>query len=449
MDVEQDLSPLKILLVDDEPSVLNALRRALHSLRCEIVVASSADEGLQILEQQPIDLVMSDMRMPGESGAWLLGEVAQRWPDTERILLTGYSDLELTIDAINKGKVNYYLEKPWDDERLLRVVNKGLSLARIRQRNNQLEQLNRQQNTQLEELNQQLQQKVEERTAELRAAVGELRTHYKSTIQTLGRLIEQRLAGHKSETDTVVWMADKMSGQLGLDEQQALVLRYAATLRDVGKVGMRDELLTTPYANMTDEARSEFERHPLFARMYLMDVAALRNTADVLALRKEYLDGSGYPIGVVGDQVKPLARVLTAICDFFELCHGQLEATALSPQQALERLQEDAGKRYDETVIDQLSLLVPELVSRLEDKGEACLAAHALRDGMRLTRDLVAPDGTLLLVKDRVLTETQIDRLREMENHFEESLHVYVEPLPATEEEAVTELDESEIDVSS
>ena len=107
-----------ILCVDDAPNILNALNRLLRRPGHTVVTAESGAAGLELLEQHPVDMVISDMRMPQMSGDEFLRLVAERSPDTVRILLTGFSDLQSTIKAVNDGKIYRYLSKPWDDEEL-------------------------------------------------------------------------------------------------------------------------------------------------------------------------------------------------------------------------------------------------------------------------------------------------------------------------------------------
>ena len=88
-----------VLCVDDEPSILSALKRVLRSEDCKVLQAGSGTEALALLEQHPVDVVVSDMRMPGMDGAELLAQVRARWPTTSRILLTGYADMKATVGA--------------------------------------------------------------------------------------------------------------------------------------------------------------------------------------------------------------------------------------------------------------------------------------------------------------------------------------------------------------
>ncbi len=108
----------KILIVDDETNICNALRRSLRKEGYEITVASEPAEGLKILQQQPIDIVLSDHLMPNMTGLEFLTLVRDRYPDSLRILLTGHADMETAIRSINDGNVYRFLTKPWDDVEL-------------------------------------------------------------------------------------------------------------------------------------------------------------------------------------------------------------------------------------------------------------------------------------------------------------------------------------------
>lgn len=102
----------QVLLVDDEANILNSLQRSLHKENYQIFCAKSASEALEILNREPIDLVVTDQEMPGVSGIALLAEVRQSWPDTARFMLTGKATLEVAVNAINEGEVNRFFLKP-------------------------------------------------------------------------------------------------------------------------------------------------------------------------------------------------------------------------------------------------------------------------------------------------------------------------------------------------
>ena len=114
-----------VLLVDDEPANGRAVRRALAE-QCRVLTAESGADALALMAQEPVAVVIADQRMPGMSGAEFLGETVVRYPRVIRIVLTGYTDVDTVLEAINRGHVYHFLTKPWEPRELRQVVHRGL-----------------------------------------------------------------------------------------------------------------------------------------------------------------------------------------------------------------------------------------------------------------------------------------------------------------------------------
>ena len=124
---EDSNSIKKVLFVDDEKSILVALRRLCRNTGWDIYTAESGDEGLAIINEHAIDLVVSDMRMPKMNGAEFLEQVVEQSPSTVRILLTGYSEVTATLAAIDKGKIFCHCTKPWDNDEFREILNEAIA----------------------------------------------------------------------------------------------------------------------------------------------------------------------------------------------------------------------------------------------------------------------------------------------------------------------------------
>jgi len=120
-------TPKKILLVDDEPRVLQALRRSLKWDGHQVFTATSAHDALQLMLVDPVDLVISDNMMPGVTGIELFSQLHKAWPDTVRVMLTGLSDHEVALRALEQGAIFRFLTKPWDDVDLRITVRQALA----------------------------------------------------------------------------------------------------------------------------------------------------------------------------------------------------------------------------------------------------------------------------------------------------------------------------------
>ena len=127
-----------LLLVDDESDILSSLKRLLRPLAYDIVTATSGEQGLQILAEQHVDVVLSDQRMPGMSGVEFLCLVKERYPDVVRMVLSGYADLQSVTDAVNEGAVYKFMTKPWDDEQLIGNIEDAFQLKSMADENTRL-----------------------------------------------------------------------------------------------------------------------------------------------------------------------------------------------------------------------------------------------------------------------------------------------------------------------
>lgn len=159
---------IKVLCVDDEINVLRALQRLFLDFDYEILTATSGKEGLEILKDTDmIQLVISDYRMPNMNGVDFLKEVCQNWPDTVRIVLSGYADTATIVSAINDGQVYKFIPKPWNDDELKISISKALEHYFIQQKYIELTKELETKNKELQEINNNLERLVDERTYSL------------------------------------------------------------------------------------------------------------------------------------------------------------------------------------------------------------------------------------------------------------------------------------------
>lgn len=122
---------IHLLIVDDEPEIVNALRRVLKSLPVELITANSGDQALEKLAKDPADIMLTDLSMPGMDGIELCSKVAEKYPEMIRIMLTAYADLDNVITAINSGKIWGYLRKPWDNQELRICIQQAIQTQEL------------------------------------------------------------------------------------------------------------------------------------------------------------------------------------------------------------------------------------------------------------------------------------------------------------------------------
>ena len=160
---------IKILCVDDERNVLKSLQRVfMDEDDYEILVAESGEEGLEVLKEvSDIAVIISDYRMPGMDGVDFLSQVYEHWPDTIRIVLSGFADTAMVVEAINLSHIFKFVPKPWNDEELKVTVTMGLQHRGLKLQNDRLNDELQEKNNELKELNDTLEKKVQQRTKAL------------------------------------------------------------------------------------------------------------------------------------------------------------------------------------------------------------------------------------------------------------------------------------------
>lgn len=414
-----------ILCVDDEPNILSALRRAFRVGGYRILTANGGAEALQLLETEPVDLIISDMRMPGMDGAQFLEKARARWPDTVRMLLTGHADVQTILDAINKGEISRYITKPWDDNDIQLLVRHALERRALEQETRRLEALTQQQNQELKSLNASLESKVAERTASLQEANAaltglnqKLKDNFLTSIKIFANLIELRAAHLAGHSRRVADLARRIAARMVRDPldtaeiQEVHEIFIAGLLHNIGKVGFSDELLAMPVNLMNGETLGRYRKYPVRGQELLMPLEDMTTVARIIRSQQERFDGEGYPDRLSGFDIPLGARILALAADYENLQNGTLHQRHLRPDEALALVLQGRGKRYDPAVVDAFQAAVSVGSNVVEEtRTEIELAISALRPGMRMARDLVAPDGLLLLSANHVLDERLIRQI--------------------------------------
>ncbi len=421
-----------VLFVDDEASILSSLRRLLRKQDFQSFFAESADEGLKILEQQRIDLVISDMRMPGMDGAQFLAEVKNRWPLTVRMLLTGHSDISATIAALNEGGIYRYISKPWDGDQLIEVIQEGLRIRRLEREKKHLLNVTKQQNLELQEFNQNLERMVASRTEEVRQTADmlelsfeQLKQSYDSFVRVFSTFITSRglIKGH---SQSVADLSRAMAESFELPEADIQHIYYAGLLHELGKLSLSDDVLSRAEAKLARQDVVEYVRYPALGEVALTAISELEPTARLIRSHAEYLDGSGFPDKLKGEEIPLGARIIRVARDFVGLQSGLMKVEPLNKLAAFDYIKLAAGKKYDSKVVNALEPLVEEYSQDIVMPYENLLPATALEAGMVLSRDLVSINGILLIAKGHKLNSNIIDKILLLEKAESRRFNVYV-----------------------
>lgn len=404
-------APYTILCVDDEVNILASLRRLLTRRGYAVLSAESGQAGLQILQSQPVHLVISDMRMPEMDGAEFLQNVRQRWPDTVRLLLTGFADIPSIINAINNGEIYRYITKPWDEAELLLTVRRALERIALEQDKRRLELQVHQQNGALQQLNSALESKVLARTEDLHAANAKLKRNYLNSIKAFSNLMDLRggdLSGHSRQLADLA-RRTAVSMQLAEPVQQEIFV--AGLLHDIGKIGLPDALLTRPVARLGKEDMLLFQRHPGWGEMALMSLDDMHGVAALVRAHHERYDGQGFPDRLAGAQLPLAAHILIVAEAYLDMQAGNLSEARLSAAEAAAMVARGRGTQFHPEVVDVFLQVV---LNAVPETPLPCLllSTAELHSGMAMARDLVTADGMVLLGVDHVLSDKLIHLLR-------------------------------------
>lgn len=339
-----------VLFVDDEKNILKAVERLLRSEPWTVLTASRASDALEILERQPVQVVVTDQRMPEMSGVDLLSAVRERHGDIVRMMLTGFTEMNVAVEAINRGEIYRLITKPWNDEELKATIRQAFDHHQLKQEIRRLNQVTREQNLKLQDMNRNLETKVRERTKQLAGKHQELRVAYIQTIRTLAEAVDAKDAYTRGHSERVGVYASKIARELGLPKDLIERVYIAGLLHDVGKIGVRDAVITKP-DRLTPEEYEEMKAHPEVGARILQPVAFLADVVPCVRHHHEWYDGSpsGYPDRLRGEQI-PLPSRIILVADTVEAMTSDRPYRSGLPLDAVvKELHKYAGSQFDPT----------------------------------------------------------------------------------------------------
>ncbi|MBK9517335.1 MAG: response regulator [Anaeromyxobacter sp.] len=291
----------RILVVDDDDAVRDVIGVLLKEEGYHPTLVDGAEAGLAAARKEDFPLVISDMKMPGKGGDWLLEQLRESRPDTAVIMLTAYGDTEAAVECLRKGATDYLLKPPKVTD-LIRSIERALAKRRL--------ELARQR------YRRSLEKRVRDRTAELQQALRDLEDTYGTTLWALVAALDAREHEVSNHSQRVVRYTLAIARRMGLAEAELPDIGRGALLHDIGKIGIPDGILLKP-AKLTDEEWQEMRRHPQIGFEILKAIPFLGLPADIVLSHQERFDGKGYPRGLAGEAI-PLGARIFAIADTFD-----------------------------------------------------------------------------------------------------------------------------------
>ncbi|TWJ19456.1 HD domain-containing phosphohydrolase [Geobacter argillaceus] len=267
----------KVLFVDDEEHILNSIRRVFDDSELTLLYTSSPLQAIEICRSEDICVIVSDNMMPDMGGIDLLARLKAESPQTVKVLMTGYADLTIALQAINSGEVFRFLVKPWENELLVQTVSESLARYRV---------------------------------------LSALRREDEVILRSLAQTIELKDHYTRGHCDRVATYATGIAKELGMPATRLREIRYGGWLHDCGKIGVPEEILNFN-GILTEKEFETIRKHPDWGAEVARQAQLPEVVVNIIRYHHERFDGSGYPCGLAGGQIPQEARIV-AVADVFD-----------------------------------------------------------------------------------------------------------------------------------
>jgi putative nucleotidyltransferase with HDIG domain len=331
-----------VLIVDDDALVRETLQFVLEDNGYTVYATASGAEALHMLRQQPIDLVLTDIFMPGMNGFELLHQIRECAPDIPVILITGYGSIEMARDALKQGASDF-ITKPYNIHEIPIMVERNLTRHSLL-------------------------------TTQTRQMEAEMQRSYRATLDALLAALDIRDTETEGHSERVAAYTMAIANRLKLSTDDLKAIELGALLHDIGKIGVPDSILHKP-GPLTPEEWEVMKQHPVIGYRMCMKIDALRPATPIVLHHHERWDGKGYPHGLAGEAI-PLGARIFAIADTLDaMTSDRPYRKALSFAQAREEIIRCSKEQFDPEMV-KVFLEIPEeelrmireisLVSRLQ-----------------------------------------------------------------------------------
>lgn len=355
----QEIRPedIRILIIDDEAAIRDSFSEYLEDEGYQVQTASDGEQGLALIDADPPDMVLTDLRMPNTDGLEVLKRGREKVPNIPFIVISGTGEISDIVGAIRGGAWDY-ITKPLNDLGFLKhQVEKNLEKSWLQKEN--------------ERYKNHLEFLVKQRTSELELRNRELELSRRQIIGILSQAAEYRDFETGQHFMRVSSISSIIARGLQWNEEQIKNLELAAPVHDVGKIGIPDHILLKP-GKLNKEEWNIMKGHCQIGQHILMDgkkrlfssqVEGIENersfdspvldmAADICLYHHEHWDGSGYPTGLKGEEI-PLTARITAMADVFDALMSKRPYKEPWPdERVLDHLQKNSGKIFDPLVVE-------------------------------------------------------------------------------------------------
>jgi len=336
-----------ILAIDDEQNNLSLIKRTLRN-DYNVIVASSGQEALEIVEERgnEISLIVSDQKMPMMEGTEFFMRISEKYPDIIKILLTGHSNVDILVEAINECHLFQYILKPFDPEQLCMIVENGIRKFELSNSKTHI--------------------------------LHDLSELFYKTIKSIAQALDAKDQYTHGHSMRVTLYSLALAKTLKLPDDLLEEIETTGLLHDIGKIAIPEKILLKP-GKLTTEEYEVIKTHPELGERLVNGIEKLRIISNWLKSHHERYDGRGYPDGLVGEAI-PISSRIIAIADTYDaMTSNRSYRGALSHEEAIAEIKKCSGTQFDPNLAE-LFISIRDEIEELKKNPEEYYAEYSYLD---------------------------------------------------------------------
>jgi putative nucleotidyltransferase with HDIG domain len=301
-----------VLFVDNEKSILNSIDSIFIDSDIRVLKADTAQKALDIISQESIAVIVSDNQVPGMNGNALLSRINEISPDTVRVMITGYADLQTAVDALNSGEIFRFIIKPCQNDSLIKAVQEALEQYWI---------------------------------------IHSLRSTDENTLLSLAEAVELKDGYTRGHCQRVAEYALIIASEINMSADSVKAIRRGSWLHDCGKIGVPEDILNKN-GPLDPEEFEIIKNHPKWGADAARKAALSRPIYNIIHFHHERYDGSGYPAGLKEDEIPFEVRIVTVADVYDALTSDRPYRDKYSIDKAIDIMRIMRGTAFDPDILD-------------------------------------------------------------------------------------------------
>ena len=325
----------KILVVEPEKYLRDSLKNILSSSGYKVIDAPGAQRAQDVLETEPVALVISELELDDKSGMQLFDFIKSSFPNLDVILLADNMQLDMALQLVDRG-VYDFISKPFHTYDIILAVKRAFEKRRLIIESKDFQHL--------------LEKKIKEQTLSLRLRNQEKQQLIINTIKSLVQTLEAKDKYTEGHSRRVAENSLMIAQSLGMDYKEQEEVHLAGLLHDIGKIGIKESILNKQ-GQLTEAEYTLIKTHPLISQRILEPIPQFKRVVQIIRHHHEFYDGSGYPDGLRNSDIPLGARILTISDAYDAMTSDRSYRAALPETKALDILSRNSGSQFDPELV--------------------------------------------------------------------------------------------------